>query len=174
MRPAAHEEVFLFTMMGQALLNTQVLEECLSVSITLKVDVGYPRKISKAEADKTLKRRLRKYTLGGAIREAAEKKLYADDIHCALEAFLKERNWFTHRIVDDFYAPAKRDYLLVRIKSIAIEANSIQRAIENDLIIFSEANGLDMSNVRAAIKQWDHSPHWPSTGGEDNDSPCHR
>ena len=157
MRPAAQEEVVLFTMMGQALLNIQVLEECLSASITLKVDVGYPRKLSKAEADEKLKRRLRKYTLGNAIKEAAEKKLYAEDIQLALEDFLQERNWFTHRIVDDVYTPAKWAALFTRLKSIANEAHRIQRAIEDDLILFSEANGLDMSNVRSAIKQWDHS-----------------
>lgn len=154
MRPATHEEVALFTMMGQAMLNIQVLEECLSASITLKVDVGYPRKISKAEADEKLKCRLRRYTLGDAIKEAAAKKLYAEDIQSGLEAFLKERNWFTHRIVDDVYNPSKRDVLFARIKSIAIDAHRIQRAIEDDLIIFSETNGLDMSNVRAAINQW--------------------
>lgn len=157
MRPAAQEEVVLFTMMGQALLNIQVLEECLSASITLKVDVGYPRKLSKAEADEKLKRRLRKYTLGNAIKEAAEKKLYAEDVQLALETFLQERNWFTHRIVDDVYNPAKWAALFTRLKSIANEAHRIQRAIEDDLILFSEANGLDMSNVRLAIKQWDHS-----------------
>ena len=157
MRPAAQEEVVLFTMMGQALLNIQVLEECLSASITLKVDVGYPRKLSKAEADEKLKRRLRKYTLGNAIKEAAEKKLYAEDVQLALETFLQERNWFTHRIVDDVYNPAKWAALFTRLKSIANEAHRIQRAIEDDLILFSEANGLDMSNVRSAIKQWDHS-----------------
>lgn len=157
MRPAAQEEVVLFTMMGQALLNIQVLEECLSASITLKVDVGYPRKLSKAEADEKLKHRLRKYTLGNAIKEAAEKKLYAEDVQLALETFLQERNWFTHRIVDDVYTPAKWAALFARLKSIANEAHRIQRAIEDDLILFSEANGLDMSNVRAAIKQWDHS-----------------
>jgi hypothetical protein len=157
MRPAAQEEVVLFTMMGQALLNIQVLEECLSASITLKVDVGYPCKLSKAEADEKLKHRLRKYTLGNAIKEAAEKKLYAEDVQLALETFLQERNWFTHRIVDDVYTPAKWAALFARLKSIANEAHRIQRAIEDDLILFSEANGLDMSNVRAAIKQWDHS-----------------
>lgn len=157
MRPAIQGEVALFTMMGQALLNIQVLEECLSASITLKVDVGYPRKLSKAEADEKLKYRLRKYTLGNAIKEAAEKKLYAEDVQLALEAFLQERNWFTHRIVDDVYTPAKWGMLFARIKAIASEAHRIQRAIEDDLILFSEANGLDMSNVRAAIKQWDHS-----------------
>ena len=156
MRPAAQEEVVLFTMMGQALLNIQVLEECLSASITLKVDVGYPRKLSKAEANEKLKHRLRKYTLGNAIKEAAAKKLYADYIHLALEDFLQERNWFTHRIVDDFYTLSKWGVLFARIKSIADEAHRIQRAIEYDLISFSEANGLDMSDVRATIKQWDY------------------
>lgn len=156
MRPATQEEVALFTMMGQALLNIQVLEECLSASITLKVDVGQPRKLSKAEADEKLKHRLRKYTLGNAIKEAVAKKLYADDVQSALEAFLQERNWFTHRIVDDVYTPAKWGELFIRIKSIATEAYRIQRAIEDDIILFSEANGLDMSNVRAAIRQWEH------------------
>lgn len=56
MRPATQEEIALFTLMGQALLNIQVLEECLSMSITLKIDVGYPHKISKAEADRLLKK----------------------------------------------------------------------------------------------------------------------
>ena len=154
-RPASQGEILLFTMMGQAMLSIQVLEECLSASITIKVDMGHPRKISKVEADEKLKHRLRKYTLGGAIKEASKNKLYSEDIHSALGAFLKERNWFTHRIVDDVYTPAKWDALFVRIKSIANEAHRIQRAIEDDLISYSEANGLDMSNVRATIRQWE-------------------
>lgn len=68
---------------------------------------------------------------------------------------MKERNWFTHRIVDDVYSPAEWDALFVRIKSIANEAHRIQRAIEDDLICYSENNGLDMSSVRTAIKQWE-------------------
>lgn len=154
-RPASQGEVLLFTMMGQAMLNIQVLEECLSGSITIKVDVGHPRKISKTEADEKLKHRLRKYTLGGAIKEASKNKLYSEEIQSALGAFLEERNWFTHRILDDFYTPAKWDALFMRIKSIANEAHRIQRAIEDDLINYSENNGLDMSKVRAAIKQWE-------------------
>ena len=155
MRPATQEEVALFTMMGQTMLNIQVLEECLGASITIKVDVGHPRKISKVEADARLKHLLRKYTLGGAIKEASKNKLYSKEIQAALGAFLKERNWFTHRIVDDVYSPAEWDALFVRIKSIANEAHRIQRAIEDDLICYSENNGLDMSSVRTAIKQWE-------------------
>lgn len=155
-RPASQGEILLFTMMGQAILNIQVLEECLGASITIKVDVEHPRKISKAEADEKLKHRLRKYTLGGAIKEASKSKLYSEEIQSALGAFLKERNWFTHRIVDDVYSPAKWDALFVRIKSIANEAHRIQRAIEDDLISYSESNGLDMSSVRNAISKWQH------------------
>lgn len=156
-RPASQDEVLLFIMMGQAMLSIQVLEECLGASITIKLDVGHPRKISKAEADEKLKHRLREYTLGRAIKKASKNNLYSEEIQSALGAFLKERNWFTHRIVDDVYSPAKWDTLFVRIKSIANEAHRIQRAIEDDLVSYSEANGLDMSSVRAAIKQWDHS-----------------
>lgn len=155
MRSATRKEIFLFTMMGQALLNIQVLEECLSLSITLKADVGYPPKISKTEADLRLKNRLSK-TLGKAVNEAAEKKLYVENLEAALKAFLKERNWFTHQIVNDFYNPHKQDIVLIRIKAIALEAHRLQRMIEDDLITYAESNELDMSSVRAAIKQWEY------------------
>ena len=151
-RPASQKEVLLFTMMGQAMLSIQVLEECLSASITLKVDVGYPRKISKPEATEKLENRLRKYTLGRAIKEAEKHKLYSEDIHSALDNFLNERNWFIHRIVDDVYTHDKWNALFVRIKYIADEAYRIQRAIEDDLISYAEANGLDMSNVKMLVK----------------------
>jgi hypothetical protein len=157
MRLATQEEVTLFALMGQALLNIQVLEECLSASITLKVDVGYPRKASKAEADELLKKR-RAFTLGKAIQVALKEELYADDLQKALVAFLDERNWLVHKSIDDIYAPTGGDALFQRIKNIALEAHRIQRAIEDDLIVFSESNGMDMSRVRAAIRGWYHGP----------------
>lgn len=155
MRPATQEEVALFALMGQALLNIQVLEECLSASITLKVDVGHPRKVSKIEADKLLKKR-RALTMGKAIQQALNKELYADNLQDALRSFLAERNWLVHKSIDDIYMLTGRNMLLRRIKFIALEAHRIQRAIEDDLILFSESIGLDMSRVRAAIKQWYH------------------
>ena len=155
MRPATQEEVTLFALMGQALLNIQVLEECLSASITLKVDVGYPRKVSKAEADELLKKR-RAFTLGKAIQAVLKEELYADNLQKALAAFLEDRNWLVHKSIDDIYAPTGKDALFQRIKNIAMEAHRIQRAIEDDLIVFSESNGMDMSRVRAAIQGWYH------------------
>lgn len=157
MRPATQEEIALFALMGQALLNIQVLEECLSASITLKVDVGYPRKASKAEADELLKKR-RAFTLGKAIKAALKEELYTDDLQKALVAFLDERNWLVHKSIDDIYAPTGRNALFQRIKNIAMEAHRIQREIEDDLIVFSESNGMDMSRVRAAIQRYHQYP----------------
>jgi hypothetical protein len=151
MRPVTQEELFLFTLMGQVLLNIQVLEETLNASITLKIDVGYPRKISIEESTARLKQRLHDYTLGKAIKEAKNQELYSEEIQVALNNLLKERNWFIHRIVDDFYDPKKRSSLLNRLKFIATEAHRIQRAIEDDLISFAESNGLDMSSVKAQL-----------------------
>lgn len=150
-RPASQEEVFIFTMMGQALLNIQVLEDALSRSITLKADVGHPRKVSRAEVDELLKKR-QSLTLGQAKGVAAQKGLYADELQAALGAFLEERNWFVHKSLDDVYIPARRNALVARLNAIALEAHRIQRAIEDDLISFSERNGLDMSAVKASIK----------------------
>ena len=153
--PASQGEVLLFTMMGQALLNIQVMEECLSMAITLKVDVGYPRKVSRKEADVLLEKR-RSSTLGQAIKQVSEHNLYEDNLQIFLKAFLEERNWLVHKSIDDFYASTGKDALLVRLESIANEAHKLQHEIEDDLIEFTQSNGLDMSNVKQAISQWQH------------------
>jgi hypothetical protein len=138
--------------MGQALLNIQVLEDTLSRSITLKADVDYPRKVSKVEVEEMLKKR-QALTLGRAIGVTARKGLYAHTLQQSLKDFLEERNWFIHKSIDDVYLPRRRGMLIARLKSIATEAYRIQRAIEDDLIVFSESNGMDMSAVRAAISK---------------------
>ncbi len=126
MRPASQEEITLFALMGQALLNIQVLEDTLSRSITLKGDVSHPRKISRSEVDALLKKR-QKLTLGQAVGAASQKKLYADNLQAALGAFFEERNWFVHKSLDDFYTPAHRNSLARKLKTIAAEAHRICR-----------------------------------------------
>lgn len=153
MRQASHEEVFIFTLMGQTLLNIQVLEDTLSRSITLKVDVGHPRKVSRAEVDELLKKR-QSFTLGKAVGVVAKQGLYSDDLRAALGGLVDERNWFVHQSLDDFYIPARREALVKRLSSMALEAHRLQRAIEDDLIAYSESNGLNMSAVRAQIKDF--------------------
>lgn len=154
MRAASQEEVALFALMGQTLLNIQVLEDTLSRSLTLKADVGHPRTVPKAEVDELLKKR-QAFTLGKAIGAAAQKALYADDLQTALGTFLEERNWFVHKSLDDFYIPAQRSTLVARLKLMAQEAHRLQRLIEDDLIVFSESHGTDMSAVRAEIRSFE-------------------
>lgn len=153
MRSAIQEETTMFVLMGQAMLGIQVLEECLSVSITLKTDVGYPYKVPKVKADEILQKR-RRYTLGQAIKEAAQRAVYQDALQVDLENFLDQRNWLVHKSIDSIYDTTTRASLLVRLKYIAVEARKLQRALEDDLINFSEGHGLDMSGVKAAIKAY--------------------
>lgn len=151
MQPATQEDIALFALMGQTLLNIQVLEECLSASITIKLDIGFPSKASREEADALLKKR-RNTTLGKAIKTALNEDLYNDNLQKALSSFLKERNWLVHKSIDHIYASTDRYELFQHIKYIALEAHRIQRAIEDDLIAFSESNGMDMSHVQEAVK----------------------
>lgn len=154
-RPASQEEILSFTMMGQALLNIQVMEEALSMAIALKIDIGCPRKVSMEEVDGFLERR-RLLTLGQAIKEAKIHKIYEDGLQASLKKFLDERNWLVHRSIGVFYAPAGKEELWNRIKNIAVEAHRLQREIEDDLINFAQTNGLDMSSIRNAISHWQH------------------
>lgn len=149
MRPACPQEVFLLTQLGQALLNIQVLEDTLSRSITLKVDVGHPRKVSRTAVDELLKKR-QSFTLGKAVGVAMQHSLYPDNLYAPLRKLVEERNWFVHKSIDDFYIPARRKALASRLNSIALEAHRLHRAIEGDLISHSEAIGIDMSAVKAA------------------------
>ncbi len=134
-KPASQDEITLFSMMGQALLNIQVMEECLSISTTLKVDIGYSSKVSKVEADELLKKR-QALTLGRAINVAKEKNLYEDSLQIALEVFLDERNWLVHKSITDFYTPTARSALFRRLKAIALEAHRLQQKIEDDTLVF--------------------------------------
>lgn len=68
---ANDDEINFYTSLGEALLKTQVVEQALSHSITLKMNPGE----TKERADEFLRRQQR-YTLGQAIKIANEQKLY--------------------------------------------------------------------------------------------------
>lgn len=104
-----------------------------------------------AEANELLKKR-RAFTLGKAIKASKKDALYADDLQKALSTFLEERNWLVHKSIDDIYSATSRSRLFHRLQGIALEAHRLQRIIEDDLMVFSEGNGLDMSAVRAATR----------------------
>lgn len=149
----------LYCLIGEAICMIQHLEGALSYSITLKKDVKYPHRISIEESENYLNKN-QSYTLGKAIKLAKENSLYHDTLYSDLEALLEERNWLIHKFVhhnlDDMHVTSIRDRLFHRIKTISNKAIMLQRAIEADLIEFSESVGMDMSRVRTAIKQYFH------------------
>lgn len=84
--PANSNEINLYTSLGEALLKTQVVEQALSHSITLKMNPNE----TKERADEFLKQQ-QSYTLGKAIRIAEKEKLYKSPLQDELNAFLDQR-----------------------------------------------------------------------------------
>jgi hypothetical protein len=142
--PANKSEIDLYCFLGEALLKTQVVEQALSHSITLKMNPDE----TKERADEFLKQ-TQSYTLGKAIRIANEKKLYNLSLQDELNAFLQQRNWLIHKVIigneEDLNARNIKEELFHKIKSISDKAENIQRILEYDLIDFCTSKGKDMS-----------------------------
>jgi hypothetical protein len=151
-KPANQIEYTLFTLMGEALCKTQVVEQALSHSITLKTHPS----VCKEEADQVLNKN-RSYTLGKAIKLAQKDNLYSTSLQKALDDFLELRNWLVHNAMaegkDSLYIDSLRNLLFQKIKSISNEAFKIQHAIELDMINFCESRGRDMSKILAVINE---------------------
>lgn len=148
---ANNNEINLYCFLGEAVLKVQIVEQALSYSITLKMN---PEE-TKERADECLKQ-YQSYTLGQAIKIAVKENLYNLSLQDELKAFLKQRNWLIHKVIigneEDFKAGNIRDELLNKIKDISDKAESIQRAIEYDLIDFCTSKGKDMSETQALLK----------------------
>jgi|GEM_PF-718725 len=158
--PANSVEINLYTSLGEALMKTQVVEQALSHSITLKMNPDE----TKERADEFLKRQ-QKYTLGKAIKIANDEKLYNISLQEEINAFLLQRNWLVHNVIcgseEDFNAGIIRKELLDRIHSISDKAAIIHRKIENDLIDFCESKGSDMTKIRALLELQDQGMRIP-------------
>ncbi len=152
--PANRDEVNLYTSLGEALMKTQVVEQALSHSITLKMNPNE----TKERADEFLQQKQR-YTLGQAIKLAVKEKLYSQPIQSELDAFLEQRNWLVHNVIcgneEDFNTGLIKNELLDKIHSIADKAAIIHRSIEYDLIGFCESKGKDMSKIRTVLELQD-------------------
>ena len=152
-KPASQQEQTLYCLVGEAVSAVQYIEDALSHSMVLKKEK--PR--LRSDADELLEKH-RTYTLGSAINIAQKESLYTDSLQQELRVFLSERNWLIHRSIaqghDEWDSNISRDKLLYRIKTITTQAQKLLQLIEEDLIEFSEANGIDMSRVKAEINKY--------------------
>jgi hypothetical protein len=149
--PADNNEINLYCFLGEALLKTQMVEQALSYSITLKMNSAE----TKERADKFLKQN-QSYTLGHAIKIAIKEKLYNFSLQDELNAFLQQRNWLVHKVIcgneEDLNAGNIKEELFDKIKAISDKAESIKYIIEYDLIDFCSSKGKDMSEILAVLK----------------------
>jgi hypothetical protein len=154
-KPASQDEITLYCFMGEAVCKIQTLESALSCSITIKKHSTATR----AEADKALSKQLRYYTLGKAVQLAEKEKLFSLPLQTDLNDFYQKRNWLVHQTMfehrDGLSSDTATNQLFHKIKSIANEAQKIQRAIEMDLLDFCESKGRDVSKVLAVIEEHD-------------------
>lgn len=149
--PANTSEINLYCFLGEAILKTQMVEQALSYSITLKMNPDE----TKDRADEFLKQSQR-FTLGQAIKIEKEKKLFNADLQDELDSFLKQRNWLVHSVVigneENFNTGNVKEELFQKIKSISDKAEYIKRLIEYDMIDFCSSKGKDMSKILELLK----------------------
>lgn len=147
-KPANPDEIALYCYMGEALCKTQLLEQALSHCITLKLNSD----VTREAADEHLNE-LGHYTLGKAIHLSAKENLFNESLQRELYKFLDQRNWLVHKVLaeskHDMYKGVIREEVCDQIKAVATAAETLQRAIEMDMINFCEAKGKDMESVKA-------------------------
>ena len=152
LKPASQQELSLYCLVGESVCVVQHVEDALSHLIVLKTS----KTRSKSKADKLLEKH-RSYTLGQAIKTGEKLEIFSKTLLQELRCFLSERNWLIHRSIaqgrDEWDLNISRDKLFSKIKAITTHAQEILQLIEEDMIEFSEANGVDMSNVRAEIQK---------------------
>jgi len=149
--PANNNEINLYCLLGEALLKTQMVEQSLSYSITIKMNPAE----TKERADEFLKQN-QSYTLGRAIKIAVNENLYNLSLQDELNAFLQQRNWLVHKVIcgneEDLNTGNIKEELFHKIKAISDKAESIKCIIECDLIDFCSSKGKDMPEILALLK----------------------
>ena len=148
---ANNNEINLYCFLGEAVLKTQMVEQALSYSITLKMN---PIE-TKERADECLKQ-YQSYTLGQAIKIAIRENLYNLSLQEDLNVFLKQRNWLVHKVIigneENFNAGNIKEELFHKIKDISDKAESILRVIQYDLLDFCSSKGKDIPEIHALLK----------------------
>lgn len=149
-RPASHDEITLYCLMGEAICKIQILEAALSVAITLKLNSDATEQV----ADEFLNKQ-RNYTLGKAIQLSAKDNIFLPPLKEELNDFLKQRNWLVHNAMFEAKSEqgnesTKREFF-DRIQAISNTAQTLQHEIELDLVKFCEFKGRDMTKIRAVI-----------------------
>lgn len=128
MNPANQEQIWLYTRIGEAVCQIQILEQALSRCLTIKLNPD----AKESEADVFLSRQQRN-TFGRVVTLAGEKGAYPEELQKALKELLDQRNWLVHHAMRDSQKGNRiivKDSLLHKIKSITDKAERLQQLLE--------------------------------------------
>ena len=145
MKSANREEIMLYTRVGEAICQIQILEQALSHCLTLKLNPD----VAESEANSFLLQQQRN-TFGNSVRLAGKKGAYPEKLQKALEELLDQRNWLVHHAMQDSQQGNRivvMESILKKIKSITDKAEKLQQILEWDLIDFSESKGRNVSRL---------------------------
>lgn len=145
MESASQEQIYLYTRMGEAICQIQILEQALSHCLTIRLNPD----AKESEANIFLSRQQRN-TFGRAVKLSAENCIYSNELQKALEELLDQRNWLVHHAMRDSQVGNRivvMDPFLQKIKSITDKAKRVQQLLEWDLIDFAESQGRDVSKL---------------------------
>lgn len=148
-KPAPPYQLKLYCFIGEAMCSIQLLEDALSHYFVIK-KFG---KITEEEANR-YREKYRLHTLGQAIKFLKKERLFHEVIQNNLESLLDERNWLVHRIFHEFQEDpileSQITNLFSRIKATCIKARETLHLMDEDVMKYSESNGVDMSRTREA------------------------
>ncbi|MBN8878041.1 MAG: hypothetical protein J0I32_10880 [Sphingobacteriales bacterium] len=145
MKPANQQEIMLYTRMGEAICQIQILEQALTHCLTLKLNPD----VAESEANNFLLQQQQK-TFGTAVRLAAKKGAYPEELQKSLEELLDQRNWLVHHAMRDSQQGNRivvMESILKKVKSITDKAEKLQQLLEWDLIDFSASKGRNVSRL---------------------------
>lgn len=156
--PSADEKQRLFILIGQAVWCVQHLEDALSRSIALKIDLkdAAPGSVPRDKADSILLKR-RRMTLGHAVNCTSKSAVYGRQIQNKLESFRKERDWLVHHLLykggEDMNIDEKREALFERISQVILDAVELQKLLRDDLEDFAVRKGMRRETIHSVAQR---------------------
>ena len=144
---ASPREMALFNLVGKAVCKIQFLEDALNHLIVIK----NPKATNRKDADQILDKSRKKNTFGNSIKIVKCKNLLPEKLQEDLENFKNERNWLIHKSmpyhIDEFYTDHGCLKLFNRIKAISDTAETLQHAVEAEMMEYCMGRGMDITNV---------------------------
>jgi len=141
---------------GRCVWHLQYVEDVLTHLITVKVEIRSPGRVGMKEAQELLSKH-RRNTLGTSLKIVREKLLVRPELLDRLTKFKEERDWIIHRSQqthgDALYTDPGRSEVFLRLGRFEEEANSLRKAIAEEINDFMRGHGVDIAAAERIARQ---------------------